>query len=135
MFWTVSNVGIYHGAFLILQGFVQVQAFALLGLGKGGRVRMSPHLALTINALGSVGWTIGTIVGAIIWLGVNLTYTLTDVWTSEILNLLPLVPLALGGLLAVSFAILGLRRCKFANTQRPDKTESSEKPVARAQGS
>ncbi|MFT5424249.1 MAG: hypothetical protein ACI89L_002043 [Phycisphaerales bacterium] len=40
-----------------------------------------------------------------------------------------------GFLFFETYAYLGLRRCKFANTLRPDDAKSPEKPVARAPGS
>ena len=122
------------GIAIVIAALTATERFGLRFLANRHGYRITRPIANAITAHGSVGWLAGSLVASpVLMTGWTLSVTgKTEVQPVVWFGLAGLIFLA-GFLFFETFAWLGLRRLKYANTPRP--AEESDGPVARAPGS
>lgn len=113
-----------------------MEAFGLRFISARRGFRITRRTSTLITSHGSVGWTAGSL-GAMVSVlaGVAITPTAENRLV-VLLSLGAAMGCLLGGFLFFeTFAWLGLRRLKYANTRGPGDSGAAENPVARAPGS
>ena len=134
----IAGVGVVFLAVYIIaiaiRALTVTEATGLRIISSRRGFRITPRIATLVTAHGSVGWTAGALLGLHAFVGLDLAGTLTDTpplqhaaWIALAASML------IGFLFFETFAWLGLRRLKYANT--PRQAEESDGPVARAPGS
>ncbi|MFG0306325.1 MAG: hypothetical protein ACF8Q5_08945 [Phycisphaerales bacterium JB040] len=119
---------------IVIAALTAVERLGLRVLANRHGYRITRPIAIAITAHGSVGWLAGSLVATPFlvsgWVLSAASKTGADsiVWTG-----LGLLGFLTGFLFFETFAWLGLRRLKYANTPRP--AEESDGPVAGAPGS
>jgi len=133
--YSVSHINASHNIDLLITFYSGILIFALLitpfvmflswietlgivFLSKRRNGRIDKDIARSITSHGSIGWLIGSIGGSTCFL-LWAMLSLQSPWLSETLGWIGSAFVLTGFLFFETFAYLGLRRCKYANTIRP----------------
>jgi hypothetical protein len=129
-------------AWASLEFLTWVESTGLQVISRQRRTRITPAIASSVCARGSVGWLLGAVlshvplwVATLLWIALSRSHDHGDyespalpgwAWSPvELAPLLALAALIAGFLFFETFAWLGLRRLKYANRARPHQIPAS----------